>query len=171
MSEKRLVRLFIGGTMSWETAEHLVQQISKLCDHVLDTEQIPLDGYWNRWTGVTVEKLVEYAKTEKWVELRHEAAVDGVIGIEEWLQEERIPYDEQTPPFGDLRGHIDYYRPPNTRASRICDFFGNPLVDWDEVNKVLAKMLARKYKEARIMLQEVLGKPIEALPFFEVLSS
>lgn len=169
MSEKRLVRLYIGGKLDRAVAQRLAGAIDRFDPPLLD-------GYWEKWDNVSVEALLSYARENKWIEIKDEDAIDGNIRcgntlLTDWLQEERIPYDEQMPPFGELPGIVAYYRPPDIRVSRNCDFFGNPIVEWEEVRKVMTWLQEnRAYKNARNMLRNILGPDIEELPFFEVCS-
>lgn len=159
MSEKRLVRLYIGGQISPLLAETLVEKINKISG--------VLDDYWSA-PSRDVDQLVAYAVKEKWVGLRHEDWPQAFEELEEWLQERRIPYDEHLPPFGELPGVIAYYRPPSTRVSRNCDFYGNPVVEWEEAEKVLHLLRARRPKQAREALEGLLGQEVGDLSFFEV---
>jgi len=173
MSEKRLVRIYIGGQVSPETARTLVERIKAIHG--------ALDDYWST-PPQDVDQLVAYAVKEKWVGLRHEDWPQAFEELEEWCQEERIPYDEVLPPFGEFPGVIAYYRPaarvgtrlmPRLRVSRNCDFFGNPILEWREVRKVLEMLRTRTLARARTakadsMLEELLGKDVHELPPFEM---
>ena len=160
MSEKRLVRIYIGGQVTPTLARMLVERIKAIHG--------ALDDYWSA-PPQDVDQLVAYAVKEKWIGLRHEDWPQAFEELEEWCQEERIPYDEHLPPFGELPGVIAYYRPPEIRASRNCDFYGNPIVSWEEVRKVLTWLQEnRAYKNARVMLRNILGPDASELPPFEM---
>lgn len=173
MSETRLVRLYIGGTIGQELAEALVSHLKRL------NEVRPgsiLDGYWYP-APKTVEELIAYADKETWMELKEEEAIQGseggIFSLESWLQERRIPYDEHMPPFGELPGIIAYYRPPEgkqkaLRVSRNCDHYGNPILEWEEVRKVLNLLRTRAKARARKALEDLLGQDVPKLPHFKV---
>jgi len=159
MSEKRLVRIYIGGQVTPTLARMLVERIKAIHG--------ALDDYWSA-PPQDVDQLVAYAVKEKWIGLRHEDWPQAFEELEEWCQEERIPYDEHLPPFGELPGVIAYYRPPEIRASRNCDFYGNPIVSWEEIRKVLQLMRLRKTRAARLGLEDLLGKDVDELPPFRM---
>lgn len=159
MSEKRLVRIYIGGQVNSLLAQELARRIKGM--HGV------LDDYWSA-PPQDVDQLVAYAVKEKWVGLRHEDWPQAFEELEEWLQERRIPYDEHLPPFGELPGVIAYYRPPDIRVSRNCDFFGNPVVEWEEVRKVLTLLQQHQYRKSEDGLKSILGKDVEELPPFRM---
>ena len=164
MSAKRYARLYIGGKVSEGF-------LSRLADKITQSDPALLDGYWNAWSGVITGRLIDYAKEDRWVEVRTDEARDGVIGLEDWLQEERVPFDKHMPPFGDLPGVCTYYRPPETLIERHCDFFGNSLLYWEDVRKVLTTYRLKRLKQAREQLEKLLGPDIEELTRFELVAS